>query len=193
MRFVVDESIIKKRGLTLSQFLFALSIKHSLTGKAVDELISKEVIQPLSNSGPNGQQYYVTPHWLEECDNILLSAEKNVPDESYLFELANKLRDIFPEGKKPGTNYYWKSNAREVVLKLKTFFKIYGNGYTEEEILTAARNYVDSYINDTTFMRILKHFIWKREKGGEEISELATFLDNAGQETADDYWTNDIV
>ena len=100
---------------------------------------------------------------------------------------------IFPQGKKPGTPYYWKCNKREISLKLKSFFKLYGVKYTEEEILSAAHRYVESFNGDYRFMRLLKYFIWKKEDG-EEISELATFIDNDGQEDSDygESWVNEL-
>lgn len=80
------------------------------------------------------------------------------------------------------------------MLKLKSFFKLYGRTYTEEEILDAARRYVDSFNGDYRFMRLLKYFIWKRDNTEGEVSELATFIDNDGQEEdVGDDWVTELV
>lgn len=91
-------------------------------------------------------------------------------------QLAIKLKEIYPKGKKPGTNYYFCSNVKEVVLKLNKFFKIYGE-YTDEEIIDATQRYIDSFQEDFTYMRLLKYFIYKESDNGG-ISELATLLEN---------------
>ena len=125
---------------------------------------------------------------------LVLKNDGAIPADDEITPIAEKLMAIFPKGKKPGTPYYWKCNKREVMLKLKSFFKLYGRTYTEEEILDAARRYVDSFNGDYRFMRLLKYFIWKRDNTEGEVSELATFIDNDGQEDGDnDSWINELV
>jgi hypothetical protein len=73
---------------------------------------------------------------------------------------------------------------------LKKFFKLYGNKYTDEQITTATQNYVSSFNGRYQYMRVLKYFIWKDEKKVdsegvghiEEVSDLAAFIENAGQD-----------
>lgn len=190
MKYVIDDAVAEKSGLPLPQLLAVMLIK---TGNSIEDvfrdLLDKEAIVKT----PRYPWYGVTQRWNDICDNILLSSEKTVPTTDELIPIADKLRAIFPEGKKPGTPYYWKCNRREVVLKLKSFFKLYGTTYTEEEILNAARDYVDGFKGDYRFMRLLKYFIWKKEDG-EEVSELATCIDNAGQVNEDDNnWVNNLV
>ena len=77
----------------------------------------------------------------------------------------------------------------EIATKLKKFLDVYGEDYSDEDIIQATKNYVDSFSMDYSFMRVLKYFIWKNvlnESNGsrvvEEISDLATCLENKGQE-----------
>ena len=78
---------------------------------------------------------------------------------------------------------------------------MYGNKYSDEQIIHAAKKYVESFNGQYTYMRALKYFIWKDEKkmGSdgrkyiEEVSDLASYIENAGQE--DDLkrdWTSTI-
>jgi hypothetical protein len=193
MKYVIDDAVAEKMGLTLPQVLALMLIK---TGENVEEVLeelaNKEAIVAIDASKI---KYKVTQRWNDLCDNVLLTSDKYVPKEDIIVPIAEKLMQIFPKGKKPGTPYYWKCNKREVSLKLKSFFKLYGNTYTEEQILNAARDYVDSFNGDYRFMRLLKYFIWKKDDEQGEISELATFIDNAGQENVNDdsNWVNTLV
>ena len=189
MKYVIDDTVVGKFPMTLSELFALLLVK---TGADVNEvfsdLVKKEALVIVGNS-----KYMITQRWSDMSDNILLSSEKTIPTDEELIPLAEKLMQIFPQGKKPGTPYYWKCNKREVALKLKSFFKLYGAQYTEEEIISAAYRYVDSFNGDYRYMRLLKYFIWKKENG-EEISELATYIDNDGQEDSDygESWVNEL-
>lgn len=184
MKYVIDESVAEKMGLTIPEVFALLLVKTAGDVRfTMAKLLDKNAIITV---GKPPTEYMITQRWNDLCDNLLLTSDKTVPKEDSIIPIAEKLMAIFPQGKKPGTPYYWKCNKREVTLKLKSFFKLYGNMYTEEEILDAARRYVDSFNGDYRFMRLLKYFIWKREDNGSEVSELATFIDNAGQEDTDD-------
>ena len=144
----------------------------------VKEALLKEYIVFSPNIG-----YIVTPNWEKEVEDILCTSDTAIPKEDDLIPLAEKLMSIYPQGRKPGTPYYWKGNKREIALKLKSFYKRYGRKYTEDEIAKATQEYVDSFNGDYTFMRLLKYFIWKQDKGTmDESSELATLIDNKDQE-----------
>lgn len=191
MKYVIDEVVAEKMGLSLPQMLLLTFIKTGSDIKWVlSELLDKEAIVQVGTP-PN--RYMLTQRWNDLCDNVLLTSDKSVPTEDEIMPIAEKLMQIFPQGKKPGTPYYWKCNKREVTLKLKSFFKLYGRTYTEEEILNAAHRYVDSFNGDYRFMRLLKYFIWKKDGGEGEVSELATFIDNDGQEDdTGDSWVNEL-
>ena len=75
------------------------------------------------------------------------------------------------------------------------FFKKYGADYTDEQIIQATKSYVESFNGDYRFMRVLKYFIFKEEKGAdgmvESTSDLINRIDNAGQEdTENNNWMN---
>jgi hypothetical protein len=191
MKYVLDDAVAEKMGLSLPEVLALMLVKTGADIKLIfSELVSKEAIVPI---GTPPSRYLPTQRWSDLCDNILLTSDKVVPKEDELEPIAEKLMQIFPKGRKPGTPYYWKCNKREVTLKLKSFFKLYGSKYTEEQIVNAAREYVDSFHGDYTLMRLLKYFIWKKLDNGEEVSELATCINNAGQEDeGDNSWVTEL-
>lgn len=179
MKYNIDEKVVEDKGMNIPLFFLIMALRRKPDlNNLVKEALLKEYIVFSPNIG-----YIVTPNWEKEVEDILCTSDTAIPKEDDLIPLAEKLMSIYPQGRKPGTPYYWKGNKREIALKLKSFYKRYGRKYTEDEIANATQEYVDSFNGDYTFMRLLKYFIWKQDKGTmDESSELATLIDNKDQE-----------
>lgn len=131
----------------------------------------------------------------EVIDSVIIDSDKNQEPEGRLESLARRLKEIFPKGKKDGTNYYWADGVALVVRRLKLFFRKYGDTYTDEQIVKAAEKYVQGFNGNYTYMRLLKYFIFKEKVGAagevEGDSELISYIENAGQEeTLRNDWTS---
>lgn len=199
MKYCIDEDTCKKAGLSLEEVLLMMLIK---TGVDINKLLKESEDKELCIRASNifKEEYVLTQRWDDVLCNVLLDSDNAVEKDDDLEPLARTLMGIFPQGKKPGTNVYWKGNVKDIKLKLKKFFKLYGNHYTHQQIIDATQSYVDSFNGKYDYMRILKYFIWKDEKkmGAdgkafiEEVSELASFIENAGQEQSND-WTTKLV
>lgn len=183
MTISINESICKKNGLNLAELLAILLVKTDTDiPKLFQSLEEKEILVKDIFGG-----YLITQRWDDVASTILLDSDKERQEPDKLEELAIKLAEIFPKGKKTGTCHYFKGNKKDNILRLKKFFKRYGNKYTEEQILEAAKNYVSSFNGNYQYMRILKYFIWKdvRKIDAEgnpytdETSDLATLIENA--------------
>lgn len=201
MKIVIDEEICKKKGLSLPCVLAILLVK---TGANVEEIFQnlKESEVIVEENTLMGTQRYITQRWSDLCDDILLTSDDYVPDDARIENLAKSLMEIFPQGKKEGTSVYWKGNLKDNKLRLKKFFKLYGNKYSDEQILNAAKKYIESFNGRYAYMRVLKYFIWKDERKIDsdgngyvnEVSDLATFIENAGQEqNLKEDWMSTIV
>ena len=129
------------------------------------------------------------------CEYIerILSIDKNGEDVT---ELATQLRELFPKGRKPGTNYMWRDSLPMIVQKLNTLKKKCkddGISFTNEEAINATRRYIDSFNGDYTYMQLLKYFILKRDLGkGEETSQLLSFIQNEDAATDNSSWMDSI-
>ena len=89
------------------------------------------------------------------------------------------MRDLFPSGKKPGTNYSWKDSAIVISQKLKILVAKYNCSFTEEEALEATKKYVESFNGNYTYMQLLKYFILKTDKSTGEIkSDFMSLIEN---------------
>ena len=109
--------------------------------------------------------------------------DSEIPDSTKkLMGLATELKNIFPKGRKEGTNFYWADGVALIVKRLKIFIKKYGDIYTEEQIIKAAKKYVESFNGDYRYMKLLKYFIFKEEIESS-TSDLLTYIENAEEES----------
>ena len=201
MKITIDEDACKKVKLSLPEVLMITLVK---TGVNIETLLEqmKEKQILVEEHTLLGTNLLVTQRWSDLSDKALLSADKSVPDNKRLENLAKSLMEVFPAGKKEGTSQYWKGNLRDNTLRLAKFFKLYGDKYTDEQMIEAAKNYVSSHNGKYQYMRVLKYFIWKdtrkvnSEGEGyiEEVSDLAAFIENAKDEkNLKDDWMSTMV
>ena len=201
MKITIDENACKKVKLSLPEVLMITLVK---TGVNIETLLKqmKEKQILVEEHTLLGTNLLVTQRWSDLSDKALLSADKSVPDNKRLENLARALMEVFPTGKKEGTSQYWKGNLRDNTLRLAKFFKLYGDKYTDEQMIEAAKNYVSSHNGKYQYMRVLKYFIWKdtrkvnSEGEGyiEEVSDLAAFIENAKDEkNLKDDWMSTMV
>lgn len=186
MNYIINEDICKKKGMDLPSLLAVLLVK---TGVNITELFNNLIKKEILVRDMFSEGLLVTQRWDSVCSDILLSADKSIPSEERLLPLVDALMQIFPAGKKEGTTLYWKGNRKDNKERLQKFFKLYGNKYSDEQILQAARKYVESFNGQYAYMRTLKYFIWKDERKInnegktyiEEVSDLASYIENADQ------------
>lgn len=179
MKYCIEENVAKRHHLSINELLGLMLFKNGCNPQQlINRMLERElIIQDMFGN------YNVTMHWDDELQKVLLESDKEIPKDNDLNYLVGQLREIFPKGIKTGSAA-WRGNKREITLRLQKFFKIYDK-YTDEEIISATKKYVESFNGNYTYMRILKYFILKDEvKVGEEgryveqVSELANFLEN---------------
>ena len=183
----------KKHGLLLSEGIALLAISTT-TDDTYKSLVDKGLITKANGTMQSlNRKYNATEKGIILADELIADSEENiVVKEDSIKELADKLRSIYPEGKMAGTSYYYRCNRADIVRKLKSFFRRYGE-YTTEQIIEATQRYVNSFNGNYTYLRLLKYFIWKDEnKDGEtlQVSQLADWIENKNEvNTNNTDWT----
>lgn len=196
MRISIDESICKKYNMTLPEVLGMLLVKTGESQTVFQQMLEKQMIV----TDGIFKQLMVTQRWDDVMSNILLDSDSDKQSDDRLDILATALMEIFPKQKKVGTSHYFRGNRKDVILRLKKFFKLYGGKFSDEQILDAAKRYVESFNGNYQYMRVLKYFLWKDEKKvnteGEiyidESSDLATLIENVDSEDYRQDWTTSI-
>ena len=177
----------KKHGLLLSEGIALLAISTT-TEDTYKSLVDRGLITKANGTMQSlNRKYSATEKGITLADELIADSEESIATkEDGIKELADKLRSIYPEGKMAGTSYYYRCNRADIVRKLKSFFRRYGE-YTPEQIIEATQRYVDSFNGNYTYLRLLKYFIWKDEnKDGEvlSISQLADWIENKNEANA---------
>jgi len=180
MKITIDEKPCEKKHLTVEEALVLQAVKQSDDFKKLMKgLFDKEMLVELDG------KTCITQHWADVIDEILCDSSGSIDDEERLLALAKKMRECYPEGKMPGTAYYYRCNNREVMLKLKKFFMQHGN-YSDDKIIAATKRFVASYQGNYRYLPLIKYFISKNKLVTDEdevnhvfeVSELASYLEN---------------
>lgn len=185
MKITLDEKTCLKNKLTLQEALIATAVSMGNYKSVFDNMINRHVL------GIMGQS--VDSKWKDTIKNLM-----DAEDERFE-TLATKVQECFPKQKMMYTNgttspFYFRCNKTEIKNKLKKFLTIYGD-VSDEDIIDAAKRYVASYAPKSyRGMRLAKYFIMKDDRKlmaddevhVEEISDLATFLENKTEDTPSD-------
>ena len=183
----LNKKAAQQNGITIDEALLMLVIHNKANlERAEKTLIQKGLITAERNDLFQQVGWRLTNKGTEVLDSVIMDSDKEQEPQDRLIQLATRLKEIFPKGKKDGTNYYWTEGVALIVRRLKLFFRKYGNKFTDEQIIQAAEKYVQGFNGSYQYMRLLKYFIFKEKVGAngevEGDSELINYIENAGQE-----------
>lgn len=191
----LNKEACQSSGVSLGEALLLLAIHNEVDlVKAEDLLVRKGFITAKRNELFQRDGWRVTRTGAQILEEAVSESEKSLTktradrkkEISGLTALAEKLKAIFPEGKKQGTNQYWAEGPTLIAKRLDKFFDKYGRNWTEDQIVDATQRYVTSFNGDYRFMRILKYFLWKDTTGAcgtvEVSSDLYNYLTHPNQQ-----------
>lgn len=197
MRLTIDQTVLEKHDLTVSEFMVLyLSVNSVNIKSCMDSLVAKG----LADKNLFSEDSIVVSDKVKDLvSTIAINSDKSVIDKDAEFiELANELRELYPAGRKEGTTYMWRGTTAEIAKKLKTLVVKYKYSFTREQVLKATKEYISSFNGNYKKMRLLKYFILKSERDADDnvnvISELMTLIENEGQTDAQrEDWVSTMV
>lgn len=197
----INDVLIKKQNLSIEEFFYLLNLYLKIDITKLDKsnllnngLIGERLRFNLTTGKSEVEREYLTDKAKVVLEDILIESDKQIETVNNLESLAKQMQELFPKGRKDGTNYYWRGNTPEIIRKLQIFFKRYGN-IPHETILEATKNYTQSFdCGNTHFMQLLKYFIWKDKPDGSQESALLTFIENHNPEDVitNEDWTSNL-
>ena len=197
MRWVINSKVLEQYDLDIDEFTLLLFLARGKDiHKYINSLLAKGWIE---RNIFNPDQIVVSLDRKETVQSILLDSDELVNSKQDNFiALANELKEIFPEGRKAGTNYSWRGSTAEIARKLKNLVVKYGCTFTREEAIEATKAYVASFNGDYKYMKLLKYFLLKTPKnnnGDVEVeSDFMAYLENKGAaEEHNNNWTVDLA
>ena len=193
MKICIDTDKIEETGLNIAETMYLVSLyfKQKIELSTFKSLCNKGLIQYDFISRGYAENVKINQYGINTVEALVLNSEiqQLVPVENTTkdrFEvLADKLRDLYPSGRKPGTAYQWRDSTKVIALRLKTLVRKFDADFTDEQAINATRKYVNSFNGNYKRMRLLKYFVLKSEKDADDniniISELMSLIENEGQ------------
>lgn len=202
MKIILDTEVCKKQGHDTDLALYLLSLlsgcpitTNTFEKARQQRLLHFEQMYDPRYPFPENVSLNDTGKYIAESimANSNVTATNNC-SENRFESLADKLRELFPAGKKPGYAYTWRDSTSCIADRLKKFILKYGE-YPDDKIIDATKRYVASFNGNYTYMQLLKYFIWKNKVTGEEMvggriigevekqSQLAAWIQDDGEES----------
>ena len=200
MDFHINKEILDKSGISVDMAFYLASIyfQKPYTYDTFD-LASKQGFITYNHLDRYNLpiQPKLTREGIELVESIFLNSEfkgdKGIDTDRY-DELADKLRELYPKGRKEGTSYLWRDSSAKIANKLRTLVKKYNFKFTDEQAINATKRYIESFNGNYNYMQLLKYFILKKDKDtGEENSQLMSYIENEDcTDAANDDWMNEV-
>ena len=198
MKYIIDTEILEREGIGLDEALYLLSVykKKPINFNTVQKAKVENKVLKFENPRdsvkiiPKGQSY---------IESILAKSKIHVSSnniERYR-TLADKMREVYPKGIKPGTNYQWRDSTAIIADRLIKLVAKYNIEFTDEEAIDATKRYITSFNGNYRYMQILKYFISKQKPvegaPAEQNSQFLSFLQNKECITENQDWTANLV
>jgi hypothetical protein len=204
MKIILDTEVCKREGKDADLMLYLISLLSGckITANTFEKARQQRLLK-FDRPYDSKSQFpdYVSLNDTGEHVAESIMADSNVSEESgdRYTVLADKLREIFPAGKKPGYAYTWRDSTSCIADRLKKFFLKYGE-HTDEQVIQATKEYVASFNGNYQYMQLLKYFIWKNKVTGEEVvrgrivgeverqSQLAAWIEDSEDKAVNNDW-----
>lgn len=193
--FVDTDKVDKDIGVDGLLYLTALYLGCVINKETIDKLNNKGLI--FINSFKDGIPDDVSP--TKESAEIVEGTYANMgisgkEDDDRFNNLADKLRELFPTGRKPGTQLQWRDSTKIIAQRLKIFVRKFDVKFTDEQAIEATRKYISGFNGNYQFMQVLKYFIMKagKEDGTSVVnSQLLSYMENTDcTDNFSDDWTS---
>lgn len=176
----INKDVLEKYNLSIDEFLVLLLTYNKAN---IHEVRKSLVNKGLADYSVVDDTLIISSTTKDLITSVTIDSDITVISKDKEFkELAEKLKEIFPKGKKAGTTYMWRDSTAVIARKLKTLVVKYDYEFTEEQALKATKAYVESFNGDYTYMQLLKYFILKTTPDGEIRSDFMSYIENEGHE-----------
>lgn len=194
MRITIDtEKIDKDIGIDGLLYLSSIHLGCPINKDTFDKLNNKGLVFVEDVEGGFPSKVSGTKESAELVEGTYADMEitGKVNDDRFSI-LADKLRELYPTGRKSGTQLQWRDSSRAIALRLKAFVKRFKVDFTDEQYIDATKRYIGSFNGNYQYMQVLKYFIMKSVlEDGMTVtnSQLLSYIQNEEADVTDD-WTS---
>ena len=198
MKYIIDTEILEREGIGLDEALYLLSVykKKPINFTTIQKAKVENKILKFENPR---DPVKITPKGQSFIESILAKSKIHVSSDNLerYRVLADKMREVYPKGLKPGTNYQWRDSTAIIADRLMKLVAKYNIEFTDEEAVSATKRYIASFNGNYRYMQILKYFISKQKPvegaPAEQNSQFLSFLQNEESTTENQDWTANLV
>ena len=198
MKYIIDTEILEREGIGLDEALYLLSVykKKPINFNTIQKAKVENKILKFENSR---DPVKITPKGQSYIESILAKSKIHVSSDNLdrYRTLADKMREVYPKGLKPGTNYQWRDSTAIIADRLMKLVAKYNIEFTDEEAVDATKRYIASFNGNYRYMQILKYFISKQKPvegaPAEQNSQFLSFLQNEEGTIENQDWTANLV
>ena len=198
MKYIIDTEILEREGIGLDEALYLLSVykKKPINFTTIQKAKVENKILKFENPR---DPVKITPKGQSFIESILAKSKIHVSSDNLerYRDLADKMREVYPKGLKPGTNYQWRDSTAIIADRLMKLVAKYNIEFTDEEAVSATKRYIASFNGNYRYMQILKYFISKQKPvegaPAEQNSQFLSFLQNEESTTENQDWTANLV
>lgn len=198
MKYIIDTEILEREGIGLDEALYLLSVykKKPINFNTIQKAKVENKILKFENSR---DPVKITHKGQSYIESILAKSKIHVSSDNLerYRTLADKMREVYPKGLKPGTNYQWRDSTAIIADRLMKLVAKYNIEFTDEEAVDATKRYIASFNGNYRYMQILKYFISKQKPvegtSAEQNSQFLSFLQNEGDIIENQDWTANLV
>ena len=198
MKYIIDTEILEREGIGLDEALYLLSVykKKPINFNTVQKAKIENKILKFENPR---DPVKITPKGQSFIESVLAKSKIHVSSDNLerYRDLADKMREVYPKGLKPGTNYQWRDSTAIIADRLMKLVAKYNIEFTDEEAVAATKRYIASFNGNYRYMQILKYFISKQKPvegaPAEQNSQFLSFLQNEESTTENQDWTANLV
>ena len=198
MKYIIDTEILEREGIELDEALYLLSVykKKPINFNTVQKAKIENKILKFENPR---DPVKITPKGQSFIESVLAKSKIHVSSDNLerYRDLADKMREVYPKGLKPGTNYQWRDSTAIIADRLMKLVAKYNIEFTDEEAVAATKRYIASFNGNYRYMQILKYFISKQKPvegaPAEQNSQFLSFLQNEEGTTENQDWTANLV
>lgn len=198
MKYIIDTEILEREDIGLDEALYLLSVykKKPINFNTIQKAkVENKVLKFENPKDP----VKITPKGQTLIESILAKSKIHVSSnnlERYRV-LADKMREVYPKGLKPGTNYQWRDSTAIIADRLMKLVAKHNIEFTDEEAVEATKRYIASFNGNYKYMQILKYFISKQKPvegaPAEQNSQFLSFLQNEEGIIENQDWTANLV
>lgn len=176
MRITIDTDILKNKGISLDEFLLLLlffygyNYKDTFNQALKHGFVSSDLFKDGNGVLSDSVCDLVVRTLMASDDKI-----KNCPIKDF-HKLAEDMQSHYPKGNKPGTSYPWAGETEEIAFKLMMLVVKYDFFFTETEAIEAVKQYVNDCKDNLEHMTLLKYFIIKTYRNGNEMTISSSFM-----------------